>query len=353
MLGYRFWMQRFHGDPDVLGRTVVRGKRPSNVIGVRAADTNIPDLNYSQCAVWMPTGRDANVFAVIGRTRPGVSPTQISEQIQRVIAAPDWRPTVVPLLDTYVGKVRGWMLLALGAIGLVVLIACVNAANIMLARSFRRAHELAIRSSLGASRRQIALSLMTEGLVLSLVASVCARLFSVWGISAARTAVTTLRVGIVRASTIALNGRLLGAAIVTRGLLRAASQRHADVRRSVRAHVAIAGGDGAVVTDVLAPLAPIAIGPYIHAADEAVQRITATRRFNAGLMSAFGLIAMLIGAAGIYGVRVALGATPRLIRRTVLALTGRHMLAGLAIWPAHGLMDLAWLCGLPVSSDAG
>jgi predicted permease len=583
VLGYRFWKQRFHGDPDVLGRTVVEGRRSFKVIGVLAPDTDIPDLDYSQCAVWVPTGRDANIFAVIGRTRPGVSPNQIADEIQRVIATPDWRPAVVPLLDTYVGQVRGWMLLALGAVGLVVLIACVNAANIMLTRSFRRAQELAIRSSLGASRRHIALSVMTEGLVLSLVASAFALLFAVWGVSAARAAVTTMLGGVFRATTIALNGRVLGAAvgaaIVTglfasfvpawqasrtsvmgilkdagptvtgggrkwrSGLLiaeigcvtvllvvswlfvsslirvvgidlgvdrshllavspnrefngtvddvqhrlesvpgvtgvavaaggaslpligrafggawittsvqradtsgdlpalkvllyrvtpnyfdvagirfrrgsawsaataleapsvvldeRAATQlfgRGDPLGHQIRAtepvgvftvvgivpHVYSRGPEEAdepeayfaiktsatrtfaglfvrtsrpaeemvpVVTDALAPLAPIAIGPYIHAADEAVQEITATRRFNAGLMSAFGVIAMLIGAAGIYGViaavvaqqtreigvRVALGATPRLIRRRVLALTGRHVLAGLAMG-----LPLAW-----------
>ena len=106
-----------------------------------------------------------------------------------------------------------------------------------------------------------------------------------------------------------------------------------------------------VVTDALAPFAPTGVRSYIHVADEAVRQITATRRFNGGLMSAFGCIAMLIGAAGVYGVtaavvaqqtreigvRVALGATPRLIRRSVLARTGTHVLFGLAVG-----LPLAW-----------
>jgi hypothetical protein len=106
----------------------------------------------------------------------------------------------------------------------------------------------------------------------------------------------------------------------------------------------------AIVTDALAPVAPPQ-KEYIHVADEAVRRLTATRRFNAGLMSLFGCIAMIIGASGIYGViaavvaqqtreigvRVALGATPRLIRRRVLALAGTHVLSGLAVG-----LPLAW-----------
>jgi putative ABC transport system permease protein len=108
----------------------------------------------------------------------------------------------------------------------------------------------------------------------------------------------------------------------------------------------------AMVADALAPVAPPPEnGPYIHLADDAVRTLTARRRFNAGLMSAFGCLAMLIGAAGIYGVtaavvaqqtreigvRVALGATPRLIRRSVLARTGTQLLSGLAVG-----LPLAW-----------
>ncbi len=583
VLSYRYWSEHFHGDPGVLGQTVVNGRASYRVIGVLAADTDVPGLDYSRCALWVPMVPRWDMFYLVGRTRSGVSPDRIADEIQNVIGTADWRPVAAPLLDTYVEKVRGWMLLALGAAGLVVLIACVNAANIMLTRSFRRAHELAIRSSLGASRRQIAASVMTEGLVLSVTASVCALLFSVWGIHAARLAVTTHLPGMFRASTIALNGRVLGAAIgaaivtgmfsslvpawqasrasvlgilkdaaptvaggarswrsgllvgeiacvtvlmvvswlfvislirmvsidlgVDRSHLLAISPRLdfngtvEDVRRRLESvpgvtSVAVVGGStslplvgrafgGAwdssavrradlsgdspaaevllyrvtpnyfdvagihfrrgsawsaataleapsvvlderaatqlfgsedplgrqirvtdpvgvftvvgivphvysrgpeeadksaayfaikpsstrtfaslfartsplpedmlkVVTDALAPFAPVGNRPYVHVADEAVRKITATRRFNGGLMSAFGFIAMLIGAVGIYGViaavvaqqtreigvRVALGATPGRIRRNVLVLAGTHVLAGLAVG-----LPLAW-----------
>jgi putative ABC transport system permease protein len=582
VLGYRFWMERFQGNPGVLGQTVVQGKATYRVIGVLAADTDVPGLSYSRCALWVPTRAPSDWFGIVGRTRPGVSPVRIAEEVQSVIGTPGWRPAVVPLIDTYVGQVRGWMLLALGVAGIVVLIACVNAANIMLTRAFRRTHELAIRSSLGASRRQIALSVMAEGIVLSVAASLCALLFAVWGINAAKIAVTTDLTEIFRASTIALNSRVflaaIGAAIVTgvfaslvpawqasrasvvdvlkdggptvttggrswrsgllvgeiacvtvllvvswlfvaslvratgidlgidRSHLLAISPRFdftgtvEDVRRRLESvpgvtGVAVAGGTslplvghafgGAwrttslrradasgdapamkviqyrvtpnyfdvagirfrrgtawlaetafaappvvlderaaaqlfgredplgrqisatapagvftvvgivpyvyahgpeeanepaayfalrpsatqrfaslfvrtspppedmlpIVTGALAAFAPAGKSPYVHVADEAVRKITATRRFNGGLMSAFGCIAMLIGAAGIYGVtaavvaqqtreigvRVALGATPRLIGRSVLARTATHLLSGLAVG-----LPLAW-----------
>ena len=123
----------------------------------------------------------------------------------------DWQPQVTPLARTLVDSVRDWMLLALGAVALVVLIGCVNAANVMLTRSVERARELAVRASLGASRRRIALSLLVESLLLSLAAVACALLFAVWGVGAAKAA---LPAGIFRADTISLNGRVLTVSIL-------------------------------------------------------------------------------------------------------------------------------------------
>jgi putative ABC transport system permease protein len=106
-----------------------------------------------------------------------------------------------------------------------------------------------------------------------------------------------------------------------------------------------------VVTAALAPFAPEGKGPYVHTASEAVRRITATRRFNAGLMSVFGALAMLIGAAGIYGViaaivvqqtreigvRVALGATAGRILRRTLTVAALYVISGLAVG-----LPIAW-----------
>src|SRR4029077_17740009 len=113
--------------------------------------------------------------------------------------------------EALVARVSTWMLLALGAVGLVVLIGCVNAANAMVTRSVERARELAVRASLGASRRQIALSLLTESLLLSLAAAACALLFAIWGVGAVKAA---LPAGIFRADTIGLNGRVLTVSIL-------------------------------------------------------------------------------------------------------------------------------------------
>src|SRR5262249_54922145 len=112
----------------------------------------------------------------------------------------------------------GWLVLVLAAVMLVVLIACVNAANILLARSSERARDLAIRASLGASRRQLAWSQLAESLLLSLGAGALAVLFATWGIGAAKAVLPRL----FRSASIALDGRVLVAAIlmaVVTGLL--------------------------------------------------------------------------------------------------------------------------------------
>jgi len=227
VLGYAFWSHQFNRDPNVLGKSVVIGKRSFRVIGVLAASTDAPEVGLISAPIWVPDGlsrntpSNARVAGIVGRVRPGVTPPAVAAELQN-IAALDWRPGVVSLADSYATGVRSWMLLALGAAALVVLIACVNAANLLLARSAHRSQEMAIRSSLGASRRRVALSVLSEGLFLSTGATAGALVIAIWGVSAARSMFTTMVLGVFRAQAIALNNRVLvaaiGAAVLT-GLL--------------------------------------------------------------------------------------------------------------------------------------
>jgi predicted permease len=107
------------------------------------------------------------------------------------------------------------MLLALGASGVLLLLGCVNAANLMLARSAKRARELAVRASLGASNRRIAASVLAEGLLLSLAATAVALLLASWGVGLARSIFTTLPLNISQAPGIVLNGRVVVAAMAS------------------------------------------------------------------------------------------------------------------------------------------
>jgi putative ABC transport system permease protein len=157
VLGYRFWQQHFQGNPAVLGETVTIAQRSYRVIGVLPAASDRPEFALTSMPIWVPNVVPRTASAgwfgmIIARLQPGVSPGQLEDEIQRLTGASDWRPVVAPLLDLYVTPVRAWMLLALGAAALVVLIGCVNAANLMLTRSVARAQEMAIRAAIGASR---------------------------------------------------------------------------------------------------------------------------------------------------------------------------------------------------------
>jgi predicted permease len=227
VITFRFWQRRFSGDPTVLGRLLRVGKESYQIVGVLpAAADAAQSIGWSE-DVWLPfvpdrvfTDHSSTFVGALGRLREGATPAlaeaQMTSALARVAAAKpavysDWQPQVTRWEDALVARVSGWMLLALGAVGLVVLIGCVNAANVMLTRSVERARELAVRASLGASRRQIALSLLTESLLLSLAAAACALLFALWGVGAAKAA---LPAGIVRADTITLNGRVLTVSIL-------------------------------------------------------------------------------------------------------------------------------------------
>lgn len=219
VLSYRFWREQFRGDTSVLGATITSGRSTYRVVGVLPEASDHPDLDLTSVPIWVPLvvprAAPDTSFGIIARMRPGVSAAEVAADVQRLAGTPDWRPAVAPLLDAYVAPVRRWMLLALGAAALVVLIACVNAANLMLTRSTARAQEMAIRASLGGSRRQLAAAVLAEGLLLSFAATACALAFAIAGVRLARVAITTMLLGVFRGAEIALNGRVLVAALGT------------------------------------------------------------------------------------------------------------------------------------------
>ena len=233
VLDYGFWQRRFGGDPEVLNRTVRINDKTYRVLGVLepqaanakalgwSADVHIPEVPAREGS---PNGVSRTV-TTIGRIREGATVEQLEAQVKSALAPlaarkpvgyTDWRPEVGSWQTALVGDVRGWMLLVLGAVTLVVLIACVNAANLMLTRSIERSRELAVRSSLGASRRQLAMTLLIESVMLSAAATLGALLLAAWGVGAAKRA---LPPGIFRVDAIGLNERVFataaGAAIVT------------------------------------------------------------------------------------------------------------------------------------------
>ena len=239
LIGHAMWTQRFNRDPSVLGQALTLDGAPYTIIGVLPEAATAFPLNQLQ--VWIP--RPAEVpyvvpsqlnnggyfFQVIGRLRPGVSLEQAREAMNVIAAgyrtsnpanvdAPS-QIELIPLLDDAVGQQRESYLLLLAAVGCVLLIACANIANLLLARFAGRRREIASRFALGASRAEVVRQLVAESMLLAVLGGVCGLLLAEWSLSALRTFGADLipRVAEIRIDPIAMGFALL-ATLIT-GLL--------------------------------------------------------------------------------------------------------------------------------------
>lgn len=200
------WKRRFASDPKLVGRTITIDETPHTVVGVMASGFQFPArselwvLGRNRSAVPMsflsqfPTNdwtheRDAHFINVIGRLKPGVTLSQAQSDIAGITRRLEQEfpktnsglgSNVVPLHTQIVGDVRGVLFILLGAVGFVLLIACTNVANLMLARATQRGREIAIRAAVGASRRRLIRQLLTESLLLSTVGGLAGLVVSVW-----------------------------------------------------------------------------------------------------------------------------------------------------------------------------
>jgi putative ABC transport system permease protein len=194
VLANGYWKRRFGSDPHVIGKTFTMNSEPYTVIGVLAPDFYHPlptDLYVSwPLAELRAKSRVDHDFGVIARLRPDVSFAQAQSELSAIARHIDsetprlagWDVTVVPMKQALFQYIRPALLLLLGAVGLLLLLACANVASLLLARVTARRGELGIRAALGAPRRRLIAGILGESLLLSLVGGTLGILVASWGV---------------------------------------------------------------------------------------------------------------------------------------------------------------------------
>jgi putative ABC transport system permease protein len=230
VLSENLWRSRFGADPTILGRPVALDQRSFTIAGVMPASFRTPFVGRNE-QFWIPLAQDplfaawrtrppqAHWLPVIARLNPGVSITQAQAELdtvgaqlaQQLPSEQGWQPRIQPLQKVIVGDVKAPLIMLLCAVSLLLLIACVNIANLLLARATARSKEMAVRIALGASRQRIASQLITESAILGLLGGI-AGIFLAWGSVSAFASM--LPAGLPRFHPIRVDGSVLALALV-------------------------------------------------------------------------------------------------------------------------------------------